>query len=96
MSLFYGEKLNQCQPGPPYIVTIKRASNGEEIMLCNVTPPPVAAISQAKSKGLPLFTLHEIPAMRQAADADPRYIDNLVTLRRIMGWGGVITFQELA
>ncbi len=79
-----------------YTVTIKRASNGEEILLCNVTPPPHGAVSEARQRKLPLFTLDEIPAMRQAAAADPGYIDILIATRRLMGWGGNITFAQEA
>ena len=78
----------------PYIVTIKRASNGDEILLCNVTPPPAKAIAEAHRRKLALFTYDEIPAMRRAAASDPRYIDNLIAARRVMGWGGPVTYTE--
>jgi len=80
----------------PYVVTIKRASNGDEIMLCNITPPPAGAIAAARSRKLPLFTFDEILAMRQAGSVDPLYIDNIISARRTFGWGGVLSFQELA
>lgn len=77
----------------PYLVTLKRASNGAEILLCNVTPPPAAALSEARSRKLPLFTYDEIDAIRRAGADDPAYVDALVEARRVMGWGGPITFQ---
>ena len=78
----------------PFIVTIKRASNGDEILLCNITPPPASAIEDARRRNLALFTYDEIPVMRKAAASDPRYIDHLIASRRIMGWGGLVTFTE--
>lgn len=80
----------------PYLVTIKQASNGAEIMLCNVSPPPAGAVLEAKRRKLPLFTLDEIPVMRQAASADPRSIDTIIATRRTMGWGGPITYKATA
>lgn len=107
MSLFDGilEQYNTPQADPvpapvqvkdqrPYVVTLKQASNGAEILLCNVTPPPAAALAEARAMKLPLFTFDEIPAMRQAAAADPGYIDALLTARRAFGWGGPITFTQ--
>lgn len=78
----------------PYLVTLKQASNGADILLCTVTPPSATAIAEAKQRNLALFTLDEIPAMRQAANDDPRYIDTLIAARRLMGWGGLITHKE--
>lgn len=81
---------------PPCTVTLKNASNGRLIMLCSVTPPPDHVKADAKKHGLALFTLDEIPAMRQAADDDPHYIDQLIVARLQFGWGGNITFQAAA
>jgi hypothetical protein len=81
---------------PPCTVTLKNASNGRLIMLCSVTPPPDHVTADAKNRNLPLFTLDEIPAMRQAAADDPRYIEHLITARLQFGWGGNITFQAAA
>lgn len=78
---------------PPCLVTLRHASNGSEILLCSVTPPPAEVVADAKQRNLPLFTLDEIPAMRKAAADDPRYIDNLIAARRIFGWGGSTTHQ---
>lgn len=75
----------------PFIVTIKRASNGDEILLCTITPPPASAIADARRRKLPLFTCDEIPAMRRIAADDPRGIDILIQSRRLFDWGGVIT-----
>jgi hypothetical protein len=72
----------------PYTVTIKRASNGSEIMLCSVSPPPAGALTEAKLLDLALFTFDEIPAMKHCTAA----LDAIITTRRMMGWGGPITF----
>lgn len=101
MSLFDGIPLEAydtpqapVQELPRCVVTIKRASNGEEILLCSVSPPPADVQKDARTRGLPLFTLAEIPTMRHAAAADPRFIDNLIAARRTFGWGGEITFSK--
>lgn len=78
------------EPETPYIVTIKRASTGEEIMLCNVTPPPAGAVKDAKARKLALFTLDEIPTMRSI---DSSALNSIIAARRIMGWGGPVSFQ---
>lgn len=80
----------------PYIVTIKRASNGEEILLCNITPPPAGAIAEARQRKLPLFTLAEIEPMRRLAAADTGALDTMIKARRLMGWGGPSTFEAAA
>jgi hypothetical protein len=80
-------------PEPAFMVTLKPASNGVEILLCNVTPPPEAVIIEARSRKLPLFTFADISAMRQAGADDPRYVDALIETRRVMGWGGAITYR---
>lgn len=72
---------------------MKRASNGAEILLCNVTPPPDAALAEAKLRKLPLFTTAEIPAVRATAADDPRALDLLITARAEFGWGGMITYK---
>jgi hypothetical protein len=78
------------------LITLKRASNGAEIMLCNVSPPSLQVLAAAKARKLPLFTFDEIPAIRRAGENDPQYIDALIEARRVMGWGGAITFQVAA
>ena len=78
------------------LITLKRASNGAEILLCNVTPPPASALAVAKGRKLPIFTYDEITAIRRASADDPRYVDALIEARRLMGWGGPITFQGAA
>lgn len=102
MSLFDGLPLDP-DPAPiaapvltPCVITIKRASNGAEILLCSQTPPPASAIKEARSRGIALFTLDEIPAMRRAGGSDPRYIDAIISARIKMGWGGAIQYQEAA
>jgi len=77
-----------------YTVTLKNASNGAEILLCNVSPPPTGARDEAARRKLPLFTFDEIPAIRQAAASDPRHLEFIIEARRVMGWGGPITFKE--
>lgn len=101
MSLFDGLPIDDAPVAPsrvaapetPYLVTIKRASNGDEILLCNVVPPPAGAITEARTRKLPLFTLNEIEPMRRIAAADPSALAGIISARRIMGWGGPITFQ---
>lgn len=98
MSLFDGIPLDPppARPGitsPAYVVTLKHASNGEEILLCNVSPPPEGALADARSRKLPIFTLDEIAAVRSAAADDPRTIDSIIAARRLYGWGGPITYQ---
>ena len=78
---------------PPCLITIKTASNGEKIMMCSVTPPPASAIETAKQAGLALFTTAEIVAMRQAGEADERFISRLIESRKMFGWGGPIRFE---
>lgn len=104
MSLFDGLPLEAHDPPQPdttpaaipYLATITRASNGDQILLCNVTPPPAGALAEAKARNLPIFTTAEIPAMRQAAAADPATLDNLIHSRRLFGWKGPVIFQGAA
>ena len=100
MSLFDGllEPCTAPQPAviekqlPPCTITLKRASNGAEIMLCSVAPPPEHIKADAKKRNLPLFTLDEIPAMRQSA-GDSKAIDLIISARLAFGWGGTITTE---
>lgn len=104
MSLFDGLLLDEPVPSPrpaavveiPYTVTIKRASNGDEIMLCSVSPPPSWAIAEASRNKMELFTLDEIESMRRISVADSRALDTIIATRRLMGWGGPIRYQETA
>lgn len=88
------------EPAPvvdvPYLATIKRASNGQQILMCNVTPPPAKAIAEAKALGLPLFTFADIQTMRQAGAADPKALDIIIETRRVMGYGGPIQYKAAA
>lgn len=91
MSLFDGLPLDTYTPAPKattkpaeitYIATIKRASNGDEILLCNVTPAPAKAIAEAQRRNLPLFTIAEIPIMRQAVELDKHSLDAIIKAKR--------------
>lgn len=98
MSLFDGVPINWQEPEAterPWAVTLKRASNGADILICSVAPPPPGAIAEAKKRGLAIFTLSEIPAIRQASAADPRVIDHIITARLQFGYGGPITTEQL-
>ena len=80
----------------PYTVTIKQASTGALIMLCNVTPPPAGAIREARQRKVPLFTHAEIDPMRQIGAADPSALETIIATRRTFGWGGPITYKAAA
>ena len=104
MSLFDGIPLDgydtpvgpaQAKPaGRAYVVTLKQASNGREILICSVTPPPAAALVDAKERKLPLFTMEEINEIRLAGHIDPRNIDLIIEARQVFGWGGSVTCQK--
>lgn len=104
MSLFDGIPLDYDEPQPvaapksepAYLLTIKRASNGQEIMLCTVSPPPASAITDAAKRGLALFVTAEIEAMRQIAADDPHAIDIIIETRRVMGFGAPIEYRRTA
>lgn len=107
MSLFDGIPLDYEDPQPvaapvkaaepAYLLTIKQASNGQQIMLCNVTPPPASAIVEAGKQGLALFVFEEIAAIRKAAETGGRHaVDIIIETRRVMGYGGPITCQVSA
>lgn len=107
MSLFDGIPLDYEDPKPaapvkpsifdrPYLLTIKRASNGQEILLCSVTPPPAKAIAEAAQRGLALFVFDELDAIRKAATADPKAVDIIIESRRVMGYGGPIEYKAAA
>jgi hypothetical protein len=74
---------------PAYMLTIKSASTGQKIMLCNVTPPPSKAIAEAKAQGLALFVFDEVEAIRKAAaDGGSHAVDIIIAVRLQMGYGG--------
>lgn len=103
MSLFDGipldyEDLQPVAPAKPaepdYLLTIKRASNGQDILLCNVTPPPVKAIAEAAQRDLALFVFDEVAAIRKAAAVGGSHaIDLIIETRRVMGFGGPIEYR---
>lgn len=106
MSLFDGIPLDYEDPQPvasakpaepSYLLTIKRASNGQEILICSVTPPPAKAITEAAQRNLALFVLDEIDAIRKAAaDGGSHAVDIIIETRRVMGFGGPIEYREAA
>ena len=107
MSLFDGIPLDYEEaprPAAPasrpvelqYLLTVRRASNGQEILLCNITPPPPAAIAEAARRGLALFVFDEIDAIRKAAADDPRAVELIIETRRVMGYGGPIEYRKVA
>lgn len=80
-----------------WMLTIRRASNGQEILLCNITPPPAAAIAEAARRGLAFFVLDEIEAIRKAAaDGDSHAVDIIIETRRVMGYGGPIEYKAVS
>ena len=106
MSLFDGIPLAYEDPQPvapakpaepAYLLTIKRASNGQEILICSVTPPPAAARQEAADQGKALFVLDEIEAIRRAAaDGGSHAVDIIIETRRVMGFGGPIEYRRAA
>lgn len=76
----------------PYTVTIKRASNGQEIMLCNISPAPANAQKLARARGLALFTFAEIGPMRQVVEADPRALDQIIAAKLAFPGSGQISY----
>ncbi len=66
----------------PFTVTIKMASNGQRIMICSTDPAPRTAINEARKEGVALFTLAEIPLMKSAVAADPRFLDHIIAAKR--------------
>jgi len=79
-----------------YLLTIRRASNGQEILLCNITPPPPSAIAEAAQRDLALFVFDEIEAIRKVAADDPRAVELIIETRRVMGYGGPIEYRRAA
>lgn len=63
------------------IVTIKRTSTGEEILLCMTDPAPPEALSEAERLGLALFTPSEIPHIKAAAAVEPGYIEKIIEIK---------------
>ena len=86
MSLFDGILDQYDPPAPPvaergYVVTITRASGGQRIMICSADPAPRAAIDEARRAGCPLFTIAEIPLMKQAVAADQLFLDHIISAK---------------
>lgn len=104
MSLFDGIPLDYEEPTPAskpvelkWQISVSRASNGQEILLCNTTPPPPAAIAEAAQRGLALFVLDEIGAIRKAAaDGGSHAVDIIIEARRLMGYGGPIDYKVIS
>jgi len=106
VSLFDGIPLDYEEPQPvapakpaepAYLLTIKRASNGQEILICSVTPPPASAISEAAKQGKALFVFDEVEAIRRAAaDGGTNAVDIIIEARRVMGFGGPIQYRRAA
>lgn len=106
MTLFDGIPLPYEEPqpmapvkvdDPAYLLTIKQASNGKQIMLCSVNPPPSKAIADAKAQGLALFVFDEVDAIRRAAaDGGSHAVDLIIETRRVMGFGGPIEHRRAA
>jgi len=65
-----------------HIVTIKRISNGKEILLCTKDPAPEEAVEEAERLGLPIFTESEILHVRAAVDGDPERIEKIIELKK--------------
>lgn len=106
MSLFDGIPLPYEEPQPvapakpaepSYLLTIRRASNGQEVLLCSVNPPPASAIAEAAKLDKALFVYDEIPALRlAAADGGSHAVDIIIETRRVMGFGGPIEHRRAA
>ena len=108
MSLFDGIPLDYEEPPAAakpaakpvelqWLLTVRRASNGQEILLCNITPPPAAATAEAGRRGLALFVLDEIEAIRKAAaDGGSHAVDIIIETRRVMGYGGPIEYKAVS
>lgn len=92
MSLFDGILDQYDTPAPEpvipaAVITIKRASTGQEILLCSATPPPASAKNEASSRKLALFTFDEIPTMRQIPAV---MLEKIIHSRAVFGWGGAV------
>lgn len=108
MSLFDGIPLDYEEPAKTeapaskpvelqWLISVCRASNGQEILVCNITPPPAAAIEEAAKRGLALFVLDEIQAIRRAAaDGGSHAVDLIIETRRVMGYGGPIEYKAVS
>jgi len=85
----------EVQPGPAkaagqggvgeacQLVTIKRTSTGEEILLCMADPAPPEALAEAEKLGMALFTPSEIPHIKAAAAVEPGYIEKLIEIKLV-------------
>lgn len=80
----------------PYVVTITRASGGQRIMICSTDPAPRAAIDEARRAGVALFTLAEIPLMRQIVAADPAGLDAIISAKRTFPGSHISQFTSEA
>lgn len=77
-----------------HIISIKKTSNGKEILLCTTDPAPPEAIEESKKLKLPLFTVEEIFPMRAAAAKDPGFIDRIIDVKTVFPAARVKRFRE--
>lgn len=106
MSLFDGIPLDYEEPPAAaapaakpverqWLLTVRRVSNGQEILVCNITPPPAAAIAEAAKLGLALFVLDEIQAIRRAAADGGSHAVDIIIASRLIGYGAPIEYHSL-
>ena len=74
------------------LVRIRRISTGQQILLSTVHPAPQSALDEADRLGLPLFTVNELPAMKQFAQMLPEEMDKLLAIKQT--WPGCTVFKH--